>query len=217
MEAGTGSAVRESQWTRWAPLAGIAFSIFFAVGIVVYTSPDVDSSAQQIRAFYDNEDNRREVIIAGYLLALSSLSLLWFMGSLRARLSQVEGAPARLTTIAGASGTVVAAMVMAAAAAFSFVAGEITFADAPVHPEIARVLPDLGWAFLLLGGGFSAITMVGATSLLILRTGAFPSLLAWFGFLVAAGLLVSALTFPIALLPLWVGVMSLVLLQSNRG
>jgi hypothetical protein len=104
---------------------------------------------------------------------------------------------------------------MAAAACFMFVAGEITFADAPVDPEIARVLPDLGWSFLLIAGAFAAIAMIDAASVLILRTGIFPAWIAWLGFVVAVVLLIAFLVFPIVALLVWVGVVSLALLQAN--
>ena len=43
----------------------------------------------------------------------------------------------------------------------------------------------------------------------------FPAWIAWLGFVVAVVLLVSFLVFPIAALLVWVGVLSLALLQAN--
>jgi hypothetical protein len=213
---GVESGIRESQgWSKWAPLGGIAFIVLFVVGIILFTTPDVDNSPQQITSFYDDEGNRTQLIISGYLLVLSGVFFLWFLGSLRARLLEVEGGAGRLTSIMFSSGIVFVTMLMAAAACFMFVAGEITFADAPVDPEIARVLPDLGWSFLLIGGAFAAIAIIDAASVLILRTGLFPAWIAWLGFVAAVVLLIAFLVFPIAALLVWVGVVSLALLQAN--
>jgi hypothetical protein len=210
-----GPVARESQWTRWAPIGGIAFIVLFVIGMALYSTPDVDNAPGQISSFYDDKGNRTEIIISGYLLVLSGVFFLWFLGSLRARLLEAEGGPGRLTSIMFASGVVFTAMLMAAAACFMFVAGEITFADAPVDPEIARVLPDIGYSFLLIAGGFAAIAMIDAASILVIRTGVLPSWIGWLGFVAAVVLLVAALVYPFAALLVWVGVVSLALLQLN--
>jgi hypothetical protein len=215
MANGTQSAMRDSRWSQWAPIGGIVFVILFVVGMVLFSTPDVDNSADRIRAFYDDKGNRTQLIICGYVLVLSAVFFIWFLASLRARLLEAEGGAGRLTSIVFASGIVFAALLIVAAVSFMFVAGEITFGDAPVDPEIARVLPDAGFGFLLIGGGFAAIAMIDAASVLIIRTGIFPQWIAWLGFVAALALLFAALFLPIIALLIWVGVMSLALLQSN--
>ena len=212
---GPGSAIRDSRWAQWAPIGGIVFIVLFVVGMLLFTTPDVDNSPEKIASFYDDKGNRTELIISGYLLSLSGVFFFWFLGSLRTRLLEAEGGQGRLTSIVFASGIVFVAMLLTAAGSFMFVAGEITFADAPVDPEIARVLPDIGFTFLLIGGAFAAIAMTCATSVLIVRTGVFPSWIAWLGFVAAVVLLAAALFLPIIALLIWVGVVSLALLQSN--
>ena len=215
MASGPVSAVQGGRWAQWAPIGGLVFIVLFIVGIILYSTPDVDNTPEQIGSFYDDKGNRAELIICGYLLALAGVFFFWFLGSLRARLLEAEGGSGRLTSVVFASGVVFVAMLMTAAGSFMFVAGEITFADAPVDPEIQRVIPDIGWSFLLIGGAFSAIAMICATSVLIQRTGVMPAWIAWLGFVIAVGLLLAALVFPMALLLIWVGVVSLALLQAN--
>lgn len=215
MPNGVQSGIRDSRWTQWAPVGGIVFIVLFAIGMLLFDSPDVDNTKEAIGAFYDDKGNRTELIIAGYLIVLSGVFFFWFLGTLREKLLAAEGGQGRLTSIAFASGVVFTAMLMAAAGSFMFVPGEITFVDAPVDPEIARVLPHLGFTFLLIPGAFAAIAMVCATSVLIVRTGVFPMWIAWLGFLVALVLLASALFLPFLALLIWVGVMSLVLLAAN--
>ena len=57
--------------------------------------------------------------------------------------------------------------------------------------------------------------MIDAASVLILRTGVLPAWIAWLGFVAAVVLLIAFLVFPIAALLVWVGVVSLALLQAN--
>jgi hypothetical protein len=206
------AVIRDRRWAQWAPLSGIAFVALFIVGILLYRTPDHDNTAVRILSFYDDKGNRAAIIISGYLLVLAGVFFFWFLSSLRERLLAAEGPPGRLTSIVHASGIVFIAMLMAAAGCFSFVAGEITFADTAVDAEIARVLPDLGWSFLLVGGAFSAIAMIDAVSVLIIRTGVMPRWVGWLGFLVAVVLLLSFLVYPVAAFLAWVGLISLVLL-----
>jgi hypothetical protein len=213
MASGAEAIVRDRRWAQWAPASGIIFVALFIIGIALFSTPDSDNTAERILSFYDDKGNRAQLIASGYVLVLSGVFFFWFLGSLRARLLEAEGPPGRLTSIVFASGIVFVTMLMAAAAAFMFVAGEITFADVAVDAEIARVLPDLGFAFLLIPGAFAAIAMIDAASVLIIRTGVLPKWIGWLGFVVSVGLLVSALFFPIALLLIWVGVVSLALLR----
>jgi hypothetical protein len=206
------AVIRDRRWAQWAPLSGLVFVVLFIVGVLLYKTPDHDIPGFRIVSFYDDKGNRAAIIISGYLLVLSGVFFFWFLSSLRERLLTVEGPPGRLTSIVHASGIVFIAMLMASAACFTFVAGEITFADTGVNPEIARVLPDMGWSFLLAGGAFSAIAMIDAASVLIIRTGVMPRWVGWVGFLVALILLVSFLVYPMAALLVWVGLVSLVLL-----
>jgi hypothetical protein len=209
------AVVRDRRWEQWAPLSGLVFIVLFIIGILLFATPDSDNPADRILSFYDDKGHRTQNIVSGYLLTLAGVFFYWFLASLRVTLSRIEGVPARLTSIVYGSGLVFIAMLMSAAVCFSFVSGEITFADTAVSPELARVLPDMGWGFLLLGGAFSAIAMIDAASVLIVRTGVFPRWVGWLGFVVALGLLVSFLVFPIALLLIWIGVVSLALLAAN--
>jgi hypothetical protein len=210
------SATRDNGWSRWAPASGLAFIVLFVVGMLLFKTPDKDDTPLQIVGFYADKGNRAQLIIAAYLLVLAGVFFFWFLSSLRDRLRGLEGGTGRLTSIVFAGGIVFIAMLMVTAGCFMFVPGEITFGDKAVPADVARVLPDMGWTFLLIGGAFSAIAMIDAASVLIVRTGAFPKWVAWLGFAAAVVLLFSALVFPIVALLIWVGVVSLLLLQMNQ-
>jgi hypothetical protein len=205
----------ESRWDRWGPIAGIVFVVLFVAGLLVINLPDTDDPLTKIKAFYDDGGNRAQILISMYLLVLSAVFFFWFLASLRARMLAVEGPPGRLTSIAFGSGLVFAALLMVAASCFAFIAGEITFGDVKnINPELERVLPDLGFPILVIGGMFAAIAMIDATSILIVRTGFLPKWIGWFGFAAAVGLLFAGFFVPMILLVLWVLFVSIALLRS---
>lgn len=205
----------DSRWDRWGPIAGIVFVVLFVAGFVVMNLPDTDDPLTKIKAFYDDGGNRAQIIIAFYLLVLSAVFFFWFLASLRTRLLAVEGPPGRLTSIAFGSGLVFVALLLVASSCFAFIAGEITFGDVNnINPELQRVLPDLGYPILLIGGMFAAIAMIDATCVLIVRTGFLPKWIGWFGFVAAIGLLFAFFFVPMILLVLWVLFVSVALLRS---
>jgi hypothetical protein len=210
------SVIRDRRWAQWAPLSGIVFVVLFVVGIMLLNTPDTDDPLTKIKAFYDDSGNRRQIIIAAYVLWLSGVFFFWFLASLRSRLMSVEGPPGRLTSIAFAGGVVFVAMLMVATSCFAFIAGEISFGDVHnISPDFERVLPDLGYPILLIGGMFSAIAMIDAASVLIVRTGVLPKWIGWYGFVAAIGLLFAAFFIPIILLLLWVLFVSVALLRRS--
>jgi hypothetical protein len=200
----------DSRWERWGPLAGIAFVVLFVVGFSLNNMPSADDSVGKITSFYNDSGDRAQLIISSYVLWLAALFFFWFVASLRARLLAVEGAPGRLTSITFGGGLVFIALLMAAAACFASIAGDITFGGDDFGGANgtflvgARFIPELGFPLLLIGGAFAAIAMVDAASILIVRTGMLPSWIGYFGFVAAVGLLFAGFFLPILLFLLWV-------------
>jgi hypothetical protein len=208
----------DSRWDRWGPIAGIVFVVLLFVGLTLAVNdlPNGDDSLAKIASFYNDSGKRAETIIGGYLMMLSALFFLWFLASLRVRLLEVEGPPGRLTSIAFGGGVVFAALTMAAAAAFMTVAADVSFGGENfAGPEAARYLPELGYPLLLLGGGFAAIAMIDAASVLIMRTGVLPVWIAYFGFFAAVVLLFGFLFIPMGVLLLWVLFVSIAMMRAR--
>ena len=204
----------KSGWERWGPIAGIVFVVLFVVGVSLINTPDSDEPLAKFKEFYDDAGNRAQVIISAYLLILSGIFFLWFLASLRVRLLSAEHPPGRLTSIAFAGGIVFVSMLIASASVGAFIAGEISFGDVKnINPELMRILPDLQYPLLLIGGMFGAIAMIDAASVLIVRTGTLPRWIGWFGFVAAVGLLFAGFFLPIILLLLWVLFVSIALLR----
>jgi hypothetical protein len=206
----------DSRGEKWGPIAGIVFVVLFIVGVSLFNTPDSDEPLLKFKEFYDDSGNRAQVLIAAYLLILSGVFFLWFLASLRSRLLTVEGAPGRLTAIVFGGGLVFVAMLMAAAAAWAFIAGEISFGDVDnINPELMRIFPDLAFPLLLVAGAFAAIAMIDAASVLIVRTGVLPTWIGWFGFVAALGLLFAGFFLPLILLLLWVVFVSVAMFRQS--
>jgi hypothetical protein len=190
------------------------FVVLFVAGIFLINTPESDEPLTKFKEFYDDSGNRAQVIISAYLLILAGVFFLWFLASLRVRLLSVEGAPGRLTSIAFGGGLVFVAMLIAAACAFAFIAGEISFGDVDnINPELMRIFPDLAFPFLTVGAMFAAIAMIDAASVLIVRTTVLPKWIGWFGFVAAVGLLFAGFFLPMILLLLWVLFVSVAMLR----
>ena len=89
------------------PLTGILFVILVIVAFVVGgETPGIDDSAEEIVDFYlDNDDSQQ---LASALLALGSVALIFFLGSLRRALRAAAGDEGGLSTVALIGGVVIA-------------------------------------------------------------------------------------------------------------
>jgi hypothetical protein len=176
--------------------------------------PTSDETDETVQAYFADSGNRTQNVITLYLLALAGIAFLWFLGQLRSVLRRSEGEPGTLSGIAFGSGVVFVAMLFASSAAFGAVAAAMEFGDI-VQPgaDISRLLPHLGYVFLLIFGMLAASSMMFATSLVAWRTGVLPRWLVWTGFGCAVILLFSVVFVPMIALPIWVVAVSVALLR----
>jgi hypothetical protein len=201
------AAGRLEQWARFAPLTGVAAVVFWVVGFFLFLTTEVDGAetAAEILAGYENDENA--ILFAGWVFVLGGVFFLWFLGTLRARLFAAEGLPGRLTGIAFGAGIATAVFLI------SLPGGDMAgvLAD-DLEPQAAQALNEIGTAGFV-GAEFSAIALVVATALLILRTGVLPKWLAWVSLLLGLFLLIA----PIGWLglifgfPIWVLIVSVLL------
>lgn len=96
---------------RWAPVTGIAVLLFGLAGLIVLEGPadrpEVDRAAG---AFLEYFDQGSTVVLGAFLVLLSVVFFLWFLGSLREVLRGAEGEGGRLSTVAFGAGTATAAL-----------------------------------------------------------------------------------------------------------
>jgi hypothetical protein len=206
------------QLERWAPLGGIIFVVLMFVGtFFVADVPDADAPAQEIADYLADSDNHTRNIIGAYIWVLGALSFLWFLTCLRSVLRRAEGGTGLLSNVAFGAGVLYSAFMITSAAAFAAVAYAVGLRDAPVSdPDLVRVLPEMAWMILLLGGGFAGLFLVLMASVVIFQTRVLSRWLAWLGFVVAIVLLFDVIYVNIVPFLVWVLAASIVLLMRRE-
>ena len=122
-----------------------------------------------------------------------------------------------LPNVVFGAGVIYSALMMASGVTFAAVAYAVALRDAPVsNPDLVRVLPEMAWMFLLMGGGFAGILLVLVTCIVSFQTGVLPRWLAWLGIVVAIALLFDVIYVNILPLLLWVLAASIVLLMRRE-
>lgn len=219
-----------SRWSfeeRYAPLTGVAVLVFGLAGLIVLEGPadrpEVNVAPSAFASYFGKSDT---VILGSFLLMLSIVFFLWFLGSLRALLQRAEGGVGRLSSIAYGGGLATAVLMLALPSVN--VLGALDAQN--FGPEAAKTIFLVGDAFLY-PAAMTAAVLVAATGLIALRTGALPRWLGWLSLALALWLLIppigssagtpenpaawSALT-ALDAVPLWTAVTAVVLMLTGR-
>jgi MFS family permease len=202
-----------SAWERWAPLAGIAAVVLFAVGVLIgaFGGPEPNEGTGQEWLTYFREDGRK-IYVSTLIFSLGVILFIWFLGRLRVSLLAAEGEAGHWTTVAFGSGVATAVMLLAIVT--PGLAG--AFASDALEPAAAQALGLAAFAFFIGAQVFAAV-LLAATALAALRTAVLPAWLGW-GSLVVAVLLLTPIGF-IGLLigfPLWVLIVSVLLWRRGE-
>jgi hypothetical protein len=181
---------------------------FFAIG---GSTPDGDASAQKVKSFYSDNENKE--IIAAVVLALSSVPLVFFAGVLRDRLREALPARSVLPAFAFAGGVL-------AAAGFT-TAATIHFALADyaknIQPSSAQALNALDSDFFLPFTTGLAVLLL-ATSISAIRARVLPSWLGWIGIVLFVVFFTPAGFIAFGLTGLWIiGVSVMLYLRGAPG
>lgn len=200
---------------RWQAYTGIAFAILFIAGMFTMITPDA-STEQAINEFYADSGNRTTVLIGAYLIALSGFALLWFLAFLRRTVRDIAPDEAGLGDVLLAGGVVFVAMMYAGAVAIATgSAAMLLGGEEQFSAEVLRMLPQLGYGLLLLGGGFGAIAVVLSTSLALRQSGAVSGWVSVYGMITAVLLLASVTFVPMVFFPIWTITISIVLMRKT--
>jgi hypothetical protein len=135
-------------WARLSAAMGIPFVIgFIVLGALSGNSPDYKSSDGDIAAWYANHSHRARDIAGIFILAVSAIFFLWFLGGLRETLRSVEGARGRVASIAAASGTALITLLALAGSLFSAVAFVVSEAGGTfrLDADTFRLLSGFGY------------------------------------------------------------------------
>ena len=212
-----------SRWERHAAAGGAIFAVLLIAGLAMQSVPvggvEDESRAEVVARFSDN-GNELWVEVGGLLIGFAVFFLLPFLASLRMSLRAAEGENAVFSTAAVAAGTVMATLLAAATAINVAAFSSYDYFDAyQVPPDTVLLLQSVFFylqGFALVGGG----VLVGATSVVALRTRLFPRWLAIAGLALAAvctfGTWALFIFVPLPLLVLWILVVSVLLVVRER-
>jgi hypothetical protein len=210
------------RWEQIGAAGGIVFVLLQLAGQALIqvggAEPSFNAPAGEIVAFFENR-NPQLFAAGGFLSVIAVFALFWFLGVLWARLRRHEEEPAWMSLVAFGSGLVSVAAVFAnsgwALAVFRINEG--------LDPQLARTLFDSGnfgfatfWVFLAI--------FLFTTGIVILRDGALPGWLGWFGLVTAIALLIArafwavsgAAFIPYVLFWLWLIITSIILIRRAR-
>jgi hypothetical protein len=211
-------AVRESGANevleRMAPLSGVAFSVLVLVGIGLTSDLGFLDPPQELAKVYVEDSGR---VLAGMqVLALAAFLLVWFVGTLRARIHRAEGGVGRLASTAFGGGVAAAALLLAGAVAQGAAALRAEDAGA-IDPNAAATLTDLGNVLMGAAAPVALAVVTAATALAALRTPILPTWLAWISVVLSVGLIILPINFMVVVLFLVWAVAVGILLYVQTG
>jgi hypothetical protein len=209
-----------SPLARWAPIGGLIFVVLLVIGAgLIGDHPEPDAADQEIAEYLADGDKHTMNIIGYYFWAIGGVALLWFLSRLRGILREAEGGRGTLANLGFAAGISFIATLLVGGAPIVAVGAAIEFRDvdpATIDPGFVRVLPQMGYGMVLVGGGFAALVLVLTTSIISLQTGVLPQWLTWLGFAVAVILLFAVIFLPMIALVVWVAALAVVLLMQGE-
>ena len=160
------------------PLTGILFVVLAIAAFVVSgETPATDDSRQEIISYY--ADNDSEQAVAGAILALGCVALLFFLGSLRRALRTAAGDDGGLSTVTLLGGL----MIVVGASIFAGITFTLGDAVDELPPSAVLTLNALNSdLFFPLAVGTAAFNL--GLGLAILRHGGLPRALGWLALVV---------------------------------
>lgn len=201
-----------------AAIAGIAFAgLAFVASTLLSAQPGASASAGEISAWYGNADNRVSIVTALVLTTFAAIAFLWFIAVIRRRVGEREDQ--FFATVFLGSGILVAAILLVGVTVMSSVAIGIELEQGSYPaPGAFTIVNGLGHGLLLLVLPRVEAVFIITTSTVGLRTGALPKWLALVGYLFGLSMLIVPLFIDaiVLIFPLWVGLISAVLLMRRK-
>ena len=193
---------------RLAPLAGAAFAVVFAIGLLTSDTPDTSASGEEIIAHYDDSGT---IFVTIFALLIAAVLFMFFASVLREVLHQATGAPEWLAS------TVYAGAIIFTVALAIFGMTQIMLIDASdlKQPEVAQALNIFdNDNFMPAVVGITLMYL--ATGWHVLRSGLLPKWLAWVSVVLGVACLAGPAGFVAFLaFPIWVLIVSVLLYQRQ--
>ena len=200
-------------------VGGLHAVLFLVSFLLLSSRPGANATTGEITEYYSSAESRRVLLVGLYLMPFAGIAFIWFVVALR---MWVEGTVRRvnilLSNIQLVSGILYVALFFAAAASTSVLAASVEFSDGDIDPVVAHQFPQFGNTLVLVFALRMAAMFVMTTSTIGRTSRVVPAWFAWSGYVVAAFLLLSASlqTWLALVFPIWLLVLSVILLQHAR-
>jgi hypothetical protein len=202
-------------------LAGVLFAVLYVVAFTALGRiPGPGATDQKVQSFYESDRQRLLIVVtAAYLVPLAGIALLWFTAAVRHRVVSLAGREdALLSTVQLLSAAVYVALLFAATAVLTAPAVAVDIGAVAAN-TLAPTKPLLVAAdtLLVVFAVRAAGVFIAAGTTRALRSGLIPR---WFAIVSYVLVLVLFLTIARAravslLFPLWVAVMSVIVLKRR--
>lgn len=189
-----------------AALAGIVYAILAIVALVLLrTFPDSFGDSGTLATWFDDSQNRLNLIIGMNLAAISSIAFLWFVAVIRRRMGDRED-KFFATVFLGSALLYTATWLVAASTISAFAFAFQRSDNATIDSSSAAFIVGMAEALVLVVGPRLQGVFVISTSTLILHTKMLPRWLAYVGYITGLVMLLIPMIYePIGLgFPLWV-------------
>jgi len=198
--------------TRLGPWMGIAFAVLFVAGFLVFPTPTDEKDSAKWARWWSDSGHRAGAVIGAYLMVFALLAFVWFMWDLNRRLRNRGG-------IMITFGTVFVSLALVSALVRAAIPGGKLFGSTPVPPgaDFARQFDNVGFAVLLVAGALAAGAFTATAAYLTRRDAILPGWLTIAGYVVAVLMLAAGFFLPFVFFPLWVLVVSIVLVRRTAA
>lgn len=204
----------------------ITAGLGFAHALLVLLSWALISTVPEIRdptrasAAYSDVDKRRLILVGLYLMPFAVISFIWFEVALRMWISGTHRrANVLLSNVQLVSGIVFVTLFAAATATTGVTAAAVEFADSPLDPGVAVLLPTYGDTLMFVFAIRMAAMFMFTTTSIARSADVLPRWFVALGYVLGAVLLFSA-TFSTLLalvFPVWLMVLSMLLFRRARA
>jgi hypothetical protein len=196
-----------------AAIAGLVCAVGWALSLgQLLGAPDIGASDAEILEYYEDPSNGTAAMVWLQVLVLSTIAFLWFVGVVRGRLGDRE--PRLFGTVFLGSSILLAALVFAGAGFLAAPAVLVSAGDRVPDPDVVSVTRAGAGVVLGIFAPRIATLVMFSTASLGRATGALPPWLIWLTYALGVFAFVNVTigSPSVYMVPIWIGVVSTVLL-----
>lgn len=172
--------------SRVAPLSGVLFAVFLAVGVAIGGNTAFMPSEDTVIAYF--ADSPTGVMVGAYFGLLAAAALVWFGGSLWASMRRFDDDGSRLSLLAFGGGVLAAGFLVVGEVVLLAGAERMSIVES-LDPGAAAALFDISAIALGNAVPIGLAVLIGAAGLASIRSSSQYRWAGWVSILIALGLL----------------------------